>query len=111
MAKSRFPRLPIRWSLNLIKESRQVLVIDSYLSAHRLGDEPLANLKIKKRISLIGFGISVVILCMLMYYLYNVYLNIIYFALALALMQFTRVNKPLNNQFYRFIKKKKNDEK
>jgi len=86
-------------------------VIDSYLSAHRLGGEPLVNLKIKKRISLIGFGISVVILCMLMCYLYNVYLNIIYFALAFALMQFTRVNKPLNNQFYRFIKKKKNDEK
>jgi len=46
-----------------------------------------------------------------MYYLYNVYLNIIYFVLAFVLMQFTRVNKPLNNQVYRFIKKKKNDEK
>ena len=86
-------------------------MIDSYLSAHRLGDEPLANLKIKKRISLIGFGISVVILCMLMYYLYNVYLNIIYFVLAFALMKLTRVNKPLNNQVYRFIKERKSDEK
>lgn len=86
-------------------------MIDSYLSAHRLGDEPLANLKIKKRISLIGFGISVVILCMLMYYLYNVYLNIIYAGLSFALMQLTKVNKPLNNQVYRFIKERKSDEK
>ncbi|ORN31235.1 hypothetical protein FAM23279_02410 [Lentilactobacillus parabuchneri] len=82
-------------------------MIDSYLSAHRLGDEPLANLKIKKRISLIGFGISVVILYMLLYYLYNVYLNIIYFALAFALVQFTKVNHPLNNRIYRFIKEHK----
>ncbi len=86
-------------------------MIDSYLSAHRLGDEPLANLKIKKRISLIGFGISVVLLCMLMYYLYNVYLNIIYVVLSFALMQLTKVNKPLNNQIYRFIKERKSDEK
>lgn len=82
-------------------------MIDSYLSAHRLGDEPLANLKIKKRISLIGFGISVVILYMLLYYLYNVSLNIIYFALAFALVQFTKVNHPLNNRIYRFIKEHK----
>lgn len=82
-------------------------MIDSYLSAHRLGGEPLANLKIKKRISLIGFGISVVILYMLLYYLYNVYLNIIYFALAFALVQFTKVNHPLNNRIYRFIKEHK----
>ena len=86
-------------------------MIDSYLSAHRLEGEPLVNLKIKKRISLIGFGISLVLLCMLMYYLYNVYLNIIYFVLAFALMQFTRVNKPLNNQVYQFIKERKSDEK
>ena len=86
-------------------------MIDSYLSAHRLGGEPLANLKIKKIISLIGFGISVVILCILMYYLYNVYLNIIYAALSFALMQLTKVNKPLNNQVYRLIKERKSDEK
>lgn len=71
----------------------------------------LTALKIKKRISLIGFGISVVILYMLLYYLYNVYLNIIYFALvfalAFALVQFTKVNHPLNNRIYRFIKEHK----
>lgn len=51
--------------------------------------------------------ISVVILYMLLYYLYNVYLNIIYFALAFALVQFTKVNHPLNNRIYRFIKEHK----
>ena len=67
----------------------------------------MTALKIKKRISLIGFGISVVILYMLLYYLYNVYLNIIYFALTFALVQFTKVNHPLNNRIYRFIKEHK----
>ncbi len=42
-----------------------------------------------------------------LYYLYNVYLNIIYFALAFALVQFTKVNHPLNNRIYRFIKEHK----
>ncbi|TLQ27521.1 hypothetical protein FEZ39_13195 [Lentilactobacillus parabuchneri] len=67
----------------------------------------VSDSRIKKRISLIGFGISVVILYMLLYYLYNVYLNIIYFALAFALVQFTKVNHPLNNRIYRFIKEHK----
>nr|SPO49468.1 hypothetical protein PLAC02_P62 [Ligilactobacillus acidipiscis] len=63
----------------------------------------MEELKLKKLISWTSFVILLVLLGATLYYFYNIYFNIIYVILALALEYLTNVDKPLNNYIYHHI--------
>ena len=59
--------------------------------------------RLKKFISWTSFLLLIIVMVLAIYLLNNVYFNIAYFVVAIVLMYFTSVDKPLNNYIYRKI--------